>query len=58
MDRGEGRIGRAEAESTLAWWAEAGVDTLVADMPRDWLKPDALERTHRRLRPALSLARP
>jgi uracil-DNA glycosylase len=29
------------AASTLAWWQEAGVDTLVAEQPRDWLKPKA-----------------
>lgn len=27
------------AASALAWWQEAGVDTLVAEAPRDWLKP-------------------
>jgi DNA polymerase len=27
------------AASALAWWNEAGVDTLVAEEPRDWLKP-------------------
>ncbi len=29
------------AASALAWWHEAGVDTLVAEEPRDWLKPKA-----------------
>src|SRR5688572_5152431 len=29
------------AASALAWWNEAGVDTLVAEEPRDWLKPKA-----------------
>lgn len=29
------------AASALAWWQEAGVDTLVAEEPRDWLKPKA-----------------
>ena len=33
------RIGTAEAASTLAWWLEAGVDTAVAEAPRNWLKP-------------------
>jgi len=33
------RIGIAEAASTLAWWLEAGVDTAVAETPRNWLKP-------------------
>jgi uracil-DNA glycosylase family 4 len=32
-------IGIAEARSALAWWLDAGVDTLVQDEPRDWLKP-------------------
>jgi DNA polymerase len=27
------------AASALAWWQEAGVDTLMAEEPRDWLKP-------------------
>jgi uracil-DNA glycosylase family 4 len=26
------------AASALAWWLEAGVDTLVAEEPRDWLR--------------------
>lgn len=30
------------AASALAWWSEAGVDTLVAEEPRDWLKPKVL----------------
>ena len=32
-------IGAAEARSALAWWLEAGVDTLVQEEPRDWLRP-------------------
>lgn len=28
---------QAAIESTIAWWAEAGVDTLVAAEPRNWL---------------------
>src|SRR4051812_25352627 len=31
----------AAAASALAWWAEAGVDTLVGEEPRDWLRPKA-----------------
>jgi uracil-DNA glycosylase len=27
------------AASALSWWQEAGVDTLIAEEPRDWLKP-------------------
>jgi DNA polymerase len=33
------QIGIAEARSALAWWLDAGVDTLVQDEARDWLKP-------------------
>lgn len=29
----------AWAASALSWWQEAGVDTLVAEAPRDWLEP-------------------
>ena len=28
---------QAAIESTIAWWADAGVDTLVSAEPRDWL---------------------
>lgn len=28
------------ALSALDWWAEAGVDTIVDDLPHDWLKAD------------------
>ena len=31
------------ALSALDWWAEAGVDTLVDDLPRNWLAPAAAE---------------
>ena len=31
---------RNAAASTLDWWAEAGVDTLVDELPRDWLVPE------------------
>lgn len=29
------------AASALAWWSDAGIDTLVAEEPRDWLNPKA-----------------
>jgi DNA polymerase len=32
-------IGIAEARSALAWWLDAGVDAVVQDEPRNWLKP-------------------
>jgi uracil-DNA glycosylase family 4 len=34
-------IGVAEARSALAWWLESGVDSVVQEEPRDWLKPSA-----------------
>ncbi|HEX8445611.1 MAG TPA: uracil-DNA glycosylase family protein [Sphingomonas sp.] len=33
--------GVAEALSALRWWRDAGVDMLVDDSPRDWLRPAA-----------------
>jgi len=35
------QIGIAEARSALAWWLDAGVDVLVQEEPRDWLKTPA-----------------
>src|SRR3954464_11727391 len=29
------------AASVLRWWSEAGVDVLLDERPRDWLKPRA-----------------
>jgi DNA polymerase len=31
--------GQIDALSALDWWREAGVDTLVDEEPRDWLRP-------------------
>jgi uracil-DNA glycosylase family 4 len=39
VERGSDLDWPAAAESALAWWTEAGVDTLVGEAPRDWLKP-------------------
>ena len=41
VERGSDAFSPAAAESALIWWAEAGVDTLVDEAPRDWLKPRA-----------------
>lgn len=38
-------MGDALALSALDWWSEAGVDTLVDDSPRDWLKAAAPAET-------------
>jgi uracil-DNA glycosylase family 4 len=35
------RLSPAAAASALQWWADAGVDTLVDEQPRDWLRPNA-----------------
>jgi DNA polymerase len=39
VERGIEALAPAAVESALAWWAEAGVDTLVVEAPRDWLRP-------------------
>ena len=31
----------ADALGALRWWRDAGVDMLVDDEPRDWLRPAA-----------------
>lgn len=38
-------IGIAEARSALTWWLEAGVDMIVQEEPRDWLKPPEKQTT-------------
>jgi len=34
-------VSSAEARSALAWWLDAGVDAVVQEEPRNWLKPAA-----------------
>ena len=43
MGGDDDRIGTAEAASTLAWWLQSGVDTPIAEAPRNWLKPKAAQ---------------
>jgi DNA polymerase len=43
VERGSEAFSPAAAESVLSWWAEAGVDTLVDEAPRDWLRPKPAE---------------
>ena len=38
MERGNQSIDPADAASVLQWWADAGVDMLVDEAPRDWLR--------------------
>lgn len=33
------RMAEDRAASALGWWIDAGVDTIVAETPRNWLKP-------------------
>jgi uracil-DNA glycosylase len=42
MERGQD-ISAEAAASALAWWEEAGVDTMIAEAPRDWLRAPARE---------------
>jgi uracil-DNA glycosylase family 4 len=37
MER-EQEVSTGAAASALAWWVEAGVDTMIAEAPRDWLR--------------------
>jgi DNA polymerase len=39
MERGSDPFETAAAESVLQWWADAGVDILIDEEPRDWLRP-------------------
>jgi DNA polymerase len=39
MERGNDPWSPAAAASALQWWSDAGVDTLIDEQPRDWLRP-------------------
>jgi DNA polymerase len=41
MDQESDQISPADAASALQWWSDAGVDVLVDEAPRDWLRPQA-----------------
>jgi uracil-DNA glycosylase len=43
VERGNEPFSSAAAESWLSWWSEAGVDTLIDEAPRDWLRPQSRE---------------
>jgi len=53
-------IGIAEARSALAWWLEAGVDAVVQEEPRNWLKPAApkVQAAETESAPPPNIARP
>ena len=40
MERGSEPFSPAAAASALQWWLEAGVDVMVGEAPRDWLRPE------------------
>jgi DNA polymerase len=39
MERGSTTISQAAAASVLQWWQDAGVDVMIDESPRDWLRP-------------------
>lgn len=39
MERGSEPLSPAVAASALQWWADAGVDVMIDEEPRDWLRP-------------------
>jgi uracil-DNA glycosylase family 4 len=39
MERGSDPFDTEAAASVLQWWADAGVDVLIDEQPRDWLRP-------------------
>ena len=39
MERGSDPITPEAAASVLSWWADAGVDVLIDEEPRNWLRP-------------------
>jgi DNA polymerase len=41
MERGSDEMTPADAASALQWWTDAGVDVIVGEEPRDWLRPQA-----------------
>jgi uracil-DNA glycosylase family 4 len=45
VERGKNPMDPAAAASALQWWADAGVDVMVDEEPRDWLRPKAKAET-------------
>jgi DNA polymerase len=39
MERGSEALTPAAAASVLQWWSDAGVDVMIDEEPRDWLRP-------------------
>ena len=54
-----GSIGEAEARSALAWWLQAGVDSVLQEEPRNWLKPSPpLRKASAEAAPPPNITRP
>jgi uracil-DNA glycosylase len=53
VERADQSVSPAEALSALQWWADAGVDVLVDEAPRDWLRPKT-EAPPRRVEPEVA----
>jgi DNA polymerase len=51
-------IGIAEARSALTWWLEAGVDAIVQEEPRNWLKAIARPAVSEAPAPPPNVSRP
>lgn len=51
MERGSHPYSPAAAASALQWWADAGVDVIVDEEPRDWLRPKAATPAAARIEP-------
>lgn len=46
MERGDQDLSAVAAASALAWWLDAGVDVIVGEEARDWLRPKAPAASH------------
>ena len=55
---GEREYSRAELAGLLEWWVEAGVDVVVQEQARDWLKPAAKPAAAPETTPVANVAEP
>ena len=55
---GEREYSRAELSGLLEWWVEAGVDVVVQEQARDWLKPAAKPAAAPETTPVANVAEP
>jgi uracil-DNA glycosylase len=57
VERGSEPFSPAVAASALQWWADAGVDVVVNEAPRNWLRPKAVAAPVPAARPAAPAAK-